>query len=385
MAAPDGPPRAAPCFAAATGGTAVGHWQVTGLAPALSVRPGELAVLHNADAGTAAAALARGAAAVMTARAAPPLPPQVPQLRVASLAAALEALGMPLAQRSVVVGIAPGSAAAMAGDMLAIMLGRQMSVTRVPGPARPGRPIPQADVVLLALDGSLASMAAPDLVVACGESGALPGCRPVRVHRIGHRTAAEVEVAGVRLLIRLASAAPQALDAACAALAAVHALGADPALAALDLAGWRPGPGQGAHHRVVLDPLEDAALDLLDAAGPPEAAAFTAAFAHLAAVAPGRRGRRIAILTAPPPFDADLPAADVVHTVGPDAAILPGNLSVYRRGRHLPEVAAARPGLRRLLHPGDVVLVKGGPEAAGVVDALRKLGHRDRHATQEID
>ncbi|NOX74190.1 MAG: UDP-N-acetylmuramoyl-tripeptide--D-alanyl-D-alanine ligase, partial [Alphaproteobacteria bacterium] len=70
---------------------------------------------------------------------------------------------------------------------------------------------------------------------------------------------------------------------ALAVLAAVRAVGADPVIAALDLADWQPPQGRGQRHWIALDPLKDELrLELIDDAYNANPASMRAAFAVLA-------------------------------------------------------------------------------------------------------
>jgi len=182
-------------------------------------------------------------------------------------------------------------------------------------------------------------------------------------------------------------------------LAAVQALGADPVRAAMDLARWQPPAGRGTLETVIVDPAHrGATLTLIDDAFNANPASMAAAFEVLASHVPvdgvGRtmRGRRVAILgdmlelgaeeTAAHAALAEIPAlaeVDLVHCAGARMRALYEALPDDRRG-HWTETAedlAARPA--RLVDAGDVVLVKGskGSRIACVVDAIRKLDHRD--------
>ena len=183
---------------------------------------------------------------------------------------------------------------------------------------------------------------------------------------------------------------------ALAVLAAAAAVGADPALAALDIGRWHPPAGRGVRERVILDPLHDAlSFDLIDDAYNANPTSLGASLDVLATSTPrdgvGRieKGRRIAILgdmlelgpqeTALHAGMATHPAmtvVDVVHCVGPRMRALWTSLPDRRRGiwtETAPELVAQAP---HLVDAGDIVLVKGskGIKVSLMVDALRKLG-----------
>ncbi len=175
-------------------------------------------------------------------------------------------------------------------------------------------------------------------------------------------------------------------------LAAVAALGADAGIAASDIAAWHPPAGRGTRERVVLDDQTEAELALIDDAFNANPTSMAVSLEVLAAATPlnTRTGRRIAILgdmlelgeseAADHVAIAKLPwiaKIHVVHCVGPRMQHLYDALSPDKRGEWLetaPEMVAL---VRKLVHPGDIVLVKGskGSKVSLVVDAIRKMGH----------
>ncbi|KNG95142.1 UDP-N-acetylmuramoyl-tripeptide--D-alanyl-D-alanine ligase [Pseudaestuariivita atlantica] len=180
-------------------------------------------------------------------------------------------------------------------------------------------------------------------------------------------------------------------------LAAVEALGADPVLAALDIARWTPPEGRGTRERRLLDPIDEATgFELIDDAYNANPTSMAAALEVLSVTRPrdgiGRvaRGRRIAILgdmlelgpdeAAMHAGLADLPAMESlaqVHCVGPRMRALYDALPEAVRGRWAetaPDLAAKA---HTLIDAGDVVLVKGslGSKVSQVVDGLRKISH----------
>ena len=186
------------------------------------------------------------------------------------------------------------------------------------------------------------------------------------------------------------------------ALAAVHAAGGDPVVAAHDLAAWQPPAGRGLREEIVLDIVHDEArLDLFDDAFNANPASIAAALTVLADHKPRvaeteRPFRRVAILgdmLELGPEEASLHAdiarlktikkMDVVHTVGPRMAHLHAALKPKRRGMHFDTAADAASRAHELVRAGDAVLVKGskGSYVSQVVDAIRKLGHREPTGT----
>jgi len=206
----------------------------------------------------------------------------------------------------------------------------------------------------------------------------------------------EAAFPGGPLLFKVASPGRHMAENALGVLAAVRALGADPARAALALARWAPPAGRGARLWVGLDPANpEIGFTLIDDAFNANPASVAAALALLAAETPahgqGRiaRGRRIAILGDMLELGPDAPALhaaiardpamaaiDRVHCAGPLMHHLWDALPEAQRGRHAPDAAALAGGAGRLVDPGDVVLVKGSKASgvASLVDVLAKMG-----------
>ena len=154
-----------------------------------------------------------------------------------------------------------------------------------------------------------------------------------------------------------------------AVLAAVRAAGGDAQEAAAALAMLAPLAGRGQRHTIAIDGGNFALIDESYNASP---ASMRAAFAVLAAVEPGRDGRRIAVLgdmlelgtesqalhasLAEPLLDADV---DLVFTVGDETQALDAALPPARRGGHAATIDELKTMLGRRLRAGDVVTVKG--------------------------
>ncbi|MEX0286436.1 MAG: UDP-N-acetylmuramoyl-tripeptide--D-alanyl-D-alanine ligase [Paracoccaceae bacterium] len=180
------------------------------------------------------------------------------------------------------------------------------------------------------------------------------------------------------------------------ALAAVDALGADPAQAAVDLADWSVVRGRGARETVTLDASGKTALELIDDSYNANPASVVAALAvltesdvnHVTGRAKGHR--RVAILgdmkelgdqerdlhadlTTCPEMDG----VDQVHCVGHLMRHLYNALPKAKQGVWAETGADLSPLLEGRLQAGDVVLVKGSLSMgmAGIVDAIRKMGH----------
>jgi UDP-N-acetylmuramoyl-tripeptide--D-alanyl-D-alanine ligase len=185
---------------------------------------------------------------------------------------------------------------------------------------------------------------------------------------------------------------------AAAVLAAVAAVGADPARAARNLDGWAPPGGRGVTQEIALPGGGTATL--IDDAFNANPASLAAALDVLAAAQPAPGGRRVAVLgdmLELGPDEARLHAevaahpalaqVAVVHCVGPRMRHLFDALPEARRGRHAASAEALRAELADLARPGDVVLVKGskGSKVSLVVDAFRDAAAMDRRAAQGTD
>jgi UDP-N-acetylmuramoyl-tripeptide--D-alanyl-D-alanine ligase len=154
-----------------------------------------------------------------------------------------------------------------------------------------------------------------------------------------------------------------------AVLAAVRAVGGDIGAAATALATLTPLAGRGRRHAVAVAGGSFALIDESYNASP---ASMRAAFAVLGSIEPGPGGRRIAVLGDMLELGADsrrLHAAlaqplaeagvDLVFTLGEEMRALDDALPPARCGGHADEVATLAGMLRRRLHAGDVVTIKG--------------------------
>mgnify|MGYP001954731409 CR=1 FL=1 len=180
-------------------------------------------------------------------------------------------------------------------------------------------------------------------------------------------------------------------------LAAADALGADPVIAAQDIANWLPPAGRGTREVLVLDAVREESLALIDDAFNANPKSMSASLEVLAASTPtdnvGRivKGRRVAILGdmlelgpdemtmhADMARDPHLTEITIVHCVGLRMKHLYDALPEEQRGQWAPSADVLTPLVSTLIDAGDVVLVKGskGSKVSLIVDAIRKLGHR---------
>jgi UDP-N-acetylmuramoyl-tripeptide--D-alanyl-D-alanine ligase len=164
-----------------------------------------------------------------------------------------------------------------------------------------------------------------------------------------------------------------------AVLAAVVALGADPARAAEALQDLRPPAGRGARYAI---PVGEGSATLLDESYNANPASVRAALDVLGRLA----GRRIAVLgdmlelgPEGPQLHAALAAAvaaagvERLFTCGPLMAHLHEAVPAAMRGAHARDAQALLPLVVVGLRPGDVVLVKGslGSRMGPIAQALR--------------
>ncbi|WP_137178406.1 UDP-N-acetylmuramoyl-tripeptide--D-alanyl-D-alanine ligase [Roseomonas sp. AR75] len=168
---------------------------------------------------------------------------------------------------------------------------------------------------------------------------------------------------------------------ACAAIAAVHALGGDVVAAAEALSGFDVGAGRGARRRLALPGGTALLLDDSYNASP---ISIRAALSVLGVQDAARRivalGDMLELGPGGPAMHAELApdvaaAADLVYACGPLMRHLFDALPAAKRGAHVADSAALAPLLAESLRPGDAVLVKGslGSRMALVVAALASL------------
>jgi UDP-N-acetylmuramoyl-tripeptide--D-alanyl-D-alanine ligase len=208
-------------------------------------------------------------------------------------------------------------------------------------------------------------------------------------------TVARASRNGQKFLFKIATPGRHFAMNALGALALAEALGCDPVLAALDVAGWQPPTGRGTRESIVTDLVDETAFDLIDDAFNANPTSLAASLDVLIAAQPrhgtGRigAGRRVAILGDMLELGADeaalhrdvarhpgLEAVSVIHCVGPRMRHLYGALPKTQRGEWVEAAAEMASRARHLIDAGDIVLVKGSKSSkvSLVVDALRKLG-----------
>lgn len=455
---------------AATGGRAVGDWEVTGVSiDTRTLQPGDMFVaLKDVRDGHdfVAQALAAGAGAAMVSRVPEGVAEDAPLLIVEDVLPALEALGRAARARTEakVVAVTGSVGKTSTKEMLRIILERQgkthaaeasynnhwgvpLTLARMPkdtefavieiGMSHPGEIAPLARLaqphvamvttvapahmeafesiegiahekaaIFDGLEAGGAAVINADiettgiLQAKAQEVGAMPvlfgtGSGDFALKRVtlsDEITICEAEAAGEALLFKLSSPGRHFAMNGLGALAAITAAGADLGLAAVDIAEWQPPAGRGSRERVVLDDQTEAELALIDDAFNANPTSMAVSLEVLAAATPGdaRTGRRIAILgdmlelgESEMADHAGLARLNWInpihklHLVGPRMKHLYDALPPQKRGEWVetaPEMAAL---VRRLVHPGDIVLVKGskGSKVSLVVDAIRKMGH----------
>ncbi|MBV1865303.1 MAG: UDP-N-acetylmuramoyl-tripeptide--D-alanyl-D-alanine ligase [Rhodobacteraceae bacterium] len=211
----------------------------------------------------------------------------------------------------------------------------------------------------------------------------------------GTSTTVDTLFNGQPILFRLAAPGQHLAMNALSALAAVQAVGGDPAQAMLALAHWHAPDGRGARHIIDLANGAGETLELIDESYNANPTSMQAALDVLAAATPidnlGRivTGRRIAflgdMLELGPTSGAlhgalaelaALERIDVIHTCGPQMKILHAGLPFGKQGMWFEDGAAMAANVHRLLDAGDVAMVKGslGARVGQVVTAIRALG-----------
>jgi UDP-N-acetylmuramoyl-tripeptide--D-alanyl-D-alanine ligase len=192
----------------------------------------------------------------------------------------------------------------------------------------------------------------------------------------------EAEVGGTRVAYRVPLAGRHWVANSLAVLAVVHALGADVAAAAAALADMPALKGRGERHRVAISGGDFLLIDESYNASPTSVAAALAAAGR---VAPGRGGRRIAVLGDMLELGAEADALhaglagplreagfDLVFTAGPRMAILADKLPAAMRGGRAANAEKLAPQVTAAVRAGDVVMVKGsaGSRTGVIVAAL---------------
>lgn len=187
-----------------------------------------------------------------------------------------------------------------------------------------------------------------------------------------------------KLTMRLRTAGLHFAMNALAALAAIDAIGADPARAARDMNTWTPPSGRGTRETVT---LPQGRITLIDDAYNANPTSMAAALDVLAATVPESAGRRVAVLgdmlelgpteAALHADLAELPvmeSIDRVFCVGPRMESLYGALPDHRRAGQFPDAASAVASIPARLAPGDVIMIKGslGSHVSKLVTALRQ-------------
>jgi UDP-N-acetylmuramoyl-tripeptide--D-alanyl-D-alanine ligase len=195
------------------------------------------------------------------------------------------------------------------------------------------------------------------------------------------RGTARLLMDGLPLSVHLGAPGQHLALNACAAIAAVHAMGGDAVVAAEALSGFDVGAGRGARLRLALPGGE--AL-LLDDSYNASAASIRAALSVLRVQPAARRivvlGDILELGPGGPAMHAELApdvaaTADLVYACGPLMRHLFEALPQARRGAHGPDSEALAPLVAAALRPGDAVVVKGslGSRMALVIAALKAL------------
>jgi UDP-N-acetylmuramoyl-tripeptide--D-alanyl-D-alanine ligase len=202
------------------------------------------------------------------------------------------------------------------------------------------------------------------------------------------RGTARLLMDGLPLSVHLGAPGQHLAVNACAAIAAVHALGGDTVVAAEALSGFEVGSGRGARSRLA---LRGGTALLLDDSYNASPISIRAALPVLRVQEAARRvvvlGDILELGPGGPAMHAELApdvaaVADLVYACGPLMRHLYDALPPAKRGAHAADSAALAPLLAEAVRPGDAVLVKGslGSRMALVVAALKSLdGKADAH------
>ena len=200
------------------------------------------------------------------------------------------------------------------------------------------------------------------------------------------------DICGVRVDYRIDIAGRHHVINSLAVLATARALGADVRRAAAALAGLDPLEGRGRRHRIT---VPGGAVALIDESYNANPASMRAAIETVAAITPGRGGRRIAVLgemrelgKSAVEQHAALGALlrangiDLVFAAGPALAPMFAALPDAMRGAHAESAATLAPLVAEAVRAGDVVTVKGSLASRMklVVEALLARGGTRRAA-----
>ena len=213
----------------------------------------------------------------------------------------------------------------------------------------------------------------------------------------GDTTVVQAEFEDAPLLFKIATPGRHFAMNGLGALAVVHALDADMALAVAALGRWTPYKGRGVRETIVLDPVEThLTLSLIDDSYNANPTSMAASLEVLAAsevthdIGRVSKGRRIAFLGDMKELGDDavalhaglahldsMKSLDVIHCVGPLMRSLYDLLPEHQRGRWTETSDEMLDGLRSHLDSGDVVLAKGSlsMKLGAIVDAIHKMGH----------
>jgi UDP-N-acetylmuramoyl-tripeptide--D-alanyl-D-alanine ligase len=213
--------------------------------------------------------------------------------------------------------------------------------------------------------------------------GAAPGAaaRLLGIEQHADRSTLLIDIDSRELRPRLSAPGRHMAMNALAALAAVVALGLDPAVAANALESFTPLPGRGAHRRL---PLPGGPALLLDESYNANGASMRAALDVLRLQPAARRvailGDMLELGEAGPAEHAALAAdvvrsADLLFTCGPLMRHLYESIPVAHRGAHAEDSAALAAVVAARVAPGDAILVKGslGSRMKAIVAALDEL------------
>ena len=201
---------------------------------------------------------------------------------------------------------------------------------------------------------------------------------------LGETGEVEAEIFGRRMRYTIGAPGRHIALNSLAVLLATQVFDLDLEQAAAALQNFTPSSGRGQREKI---PLRNGDFTLIDESYNANPTSMRAAFELLAASAPQRGGRRIAVLgdmLELGPMAGELHAAlapdletahvDLIFSAGPQMARLFYAVNDSRRGAHRASAAELEEVVLNELRPGDVVMVKGsnGSRMARIVSALKK-------------
>lgn len=198
----------------------------------------------------------------------------------------------------------------------------------------------------------------------------------------------DANICGLRMTYKIAQPGEHHALNSLAVLAAVHVVGADLAVAGLELAQVEAMAGRGQRHHIAIQGRE---ITLIDESYNANPASMRAALETLANAPLEGGGRHVAVLGDMAELGAQSDTLhrelasiinareiDVVYTCGPHMRVLSGDIDGTKRARHADKPAALIPFLEQELRAHDVVMVKGSNASSMglIVDHFTAYSHK---------